>query len=160
MKPFQDLVTDFHVKFKRSVGKFIGDNFDNEKERKLRAALVLEEACEFVEACGFEPLDLFHATPNILASQRGDGLLADQLRPIEPNFPEAVDALADLLYVTFGSAVTFGVSMTTPFIHVHRSNLTKTGGGIREDGKILKGPDFKPTNMPGTLEAMGWKRAG
>jgi phosphoribosyl-ATP pyrophosphohydrolase len=37
-----------------------------------------------------------------------------------------LDALADLLYVTVGTAVTFGLPLAAAFDEVHRSNLTKT----------------------------------
>src|SRR5262249_982854 len=50
------------------------------------------------------------------------------------------DALADLLYVVIGSALQWGIPIERVFAEVHRSNMTKEGGGKRADGKILKGP--------------------
>ncbi len=38
---------------------------------------------------------------------------------------EMVDALADLLYVTYGAAVEMGIDMTPYFDEVHRTNLAK-----------------------------------
>lgn len=59
---------------------------------------------------------------------------------------EAADALADLLYVTFGAALVFGIPMDEIFSIVHASNMSKldeNGKPIyRADGKILKGPNF------------------
>lgn len=57
--------------------------------------------------------------------------------------------LCDLLYVIYGYAVTFGWDIEEAFRRVHLSNMSKldavTGLPIyREDGKVLKGPDYKP----------------
>lgn len=46
---------------------------------------------------------------------------------------EAIDGMCDLLYVTSGTAV------------------EKTGGPTREDGKILKGPDYRPPRIAAML---------
>src|SRR5215204_1216500 len=51
--------------------------------------------------------------------------------------PEMVDALCDLLYVTYGAAVALGVDLDPFFREVHRSNMTKVGGTRRADGKWL-----------------------
>lgn len=55
---------------------------------------------------------------------------------------EVADALADLLYVVYGAAHTFGLDIQPIFDEVHRSNMAKVGpdGKVlrREDGKILK----------------------
>lgn len=53
---------------------------------------------------------------------------------------EAIDGMCDLLYVTFGAAVEFGIDLGPFFAEVHRSNMEKVGGATRDDGKILK-PD-------------------
>lgn len=59
---------------------------------------------------------------------------------------EAADALADLLYVTYGAAVELGIPIDEVFDEVHRSNMSKLDSDgkpiLREDGKILKGPNF------------------
>jgi len=69
---------------------------------------------------------------------------------------ETADALADLLYVVMGAALTFGVPIDEVVDEVHRSNLSKLGEDgqpiRREDGKILKGPDFFTPDIAGVLE--------
>jgi predicted HAD superfamily Cof-like phosphohydrolase len=152
----QEEVQAFHEKFRRPVGRWMGDYFGDEKMRRLRAALVLEEACEFVAACGFDPLEMIHGMPNVLADQRGVGS-SHVWAKATPNFPEAIDALVDILYVTLGSAVTFGVLLRGPFNLVHQANMAKVGGGESDLGKILKPPDWKPPDIVGWLRLHGWK---
>ena len=55
---------------------------------------------------------------------------------------EAVDGLCDLLYVTLGAAVEFGIDIEPIFDEVHRTNMLKEGGGTRSDGKTLKPPGW------------------
>lgn len=90
----------------------------------------------------------------------------------DPN--EALDAIADLLYVVEGAAIAYGFSpeqVDAAFREVHRSNMTKIwpedgpapsgddvgsvwhspqhGGFIvtRTDGKIMKPPTYSPANL-------------
>lgn len=69
---------------------------------------------------------------------------------------EAADALGDLLYVTYGAAVTMGIDLDKVFAEIHRSNLTKLGEDgkpiYREDGKAIKGPNFE---LPRIAEILG-----
>ena len=59
--------------------------------------------------------------------------------------------LADLLYVVYGLAVTFGLPIDEVFERVHRSNMSKLGDDgkpiYRDDGKVLKGPNYKPPTL-------------
>ena len=62
---------------------------------------------------------------------------------------EVADALTDLLYVVYGSGHAFGIDLDQCFEEVHSSNMSKLGEDgqpiFREDGKVLKGPNyFKP----------------
>lgn len=57
------------------------------------------------------------------------------------------DALADLLYVVIGSGLQWGIPLERVFAEVHRSNMTKTSGEKRADGKILKGPNYSPPDL-------------
>lgn len=52
------------------------------------------------------------------------------------------DALADIVYVTFGTAVTYGIDLEAVLREVHRSNMSKLDASgrpvMRDDGKVLK----------------------
>jgi predicted HAD superfamily Cof-like phosphohydrolase len=64
------------------------------------------------------------------------------------------DALADLLYVTYGAAITFGIDVRPIFEEVHRANMAKLGGGTRADGKVLKPHGWQPPDLAPLLEQM------
>lgn len=58
--------------------------------------------------------------------------------------------LADLLYVVYGTADAFGIDIDRVFAEVHRSNMSKLVDGKplkREDGKVLKGPNYTPPDL-------------
>ena len=64
--------------------------------------------------------------------------------------------LADILYVTYGFAVTFDLPIDEVFERVHRSNMSKLGDDgkpiYREDGKVMKGPNYQPPKLDGLFE--------
>ena len=60
--------------------------------------------------------------------------------------------LADLLYVVYGTAVSYGIDMGPVFREVHRSNLSKVGGYKRVDGKWVKPPTYSPAHLEPILE--------
>lgn len=72
------------------------------------------------------------------------------------NKAELTKELADLLYVTYGMAVTFGLPIDEVFERVHRSNMSKLGDDgkpiYREDGKVLKGPNYQPPDLTDLFE--------
>lgn len=59
---------------------------------------------------------------------------------------EIADALGDLLVVVYGTAIEHGINMKPITDEIHFSNMSKLGEDgnpiVREDGKILKGPNF------------------
>ena len=62
---------------------------------------------------------------------------------------EVVDALTDILYVTYGAGHAFGVNLDKCFDEVQKSNMSKLGEDgkpiYNEAGKVMKGPNyFKP----------------
>lgn len=69
------------------------------------------------------------------------------------DFVKILDGLCDLLYVTYGTAHEFGLGpvLKEAFREVHRSNMSKLGADgkpvYREDGKVLKGPNFTPPDL-------------
>ncbi|HKT33810.1 MAG TPA: MazG nucleotide pyrophosphohydrolase domain-containing protein [Nitrospira sp.] len=63
------------------------------------------------------------------------------------NLPAIAKELADLLYVVYGTAVSYGIAMDPVFREVHRSNMSKIGGYKREDGKWVKPPTYSPAEI-------------
>jgi len=65
------------------------------------------------------------------------------------------DALADIVYVAYGTACVYGIDLDAVLDEVHASNMTKLGAdGLpirRPDGKVLKGPDYRPPDVAGVL---------
>ncbi len=102
----------------------------------------------------------FHRKFEILVNDRptipGEATRALRVRLIQEEFDELKDALgkedlvsvakeiADLLYVVYGTAVSYGLDMEPVFQEVHRSNLSKVGGYKRADGKWVKPPTYSP----------------
>jgi predicted HAD superfamily Cof-like phosphohydrolase len=64
----------------------------------------------------------------------------------------AADALADITYVTLGTAVEFGIDLEPIFDEVHRSNIAKAGGKKSASGKVQKPDGWKPPDIAGVLE--------
>lgn len=65
------------------------------------------------------------------------------------------DALADIVYVAYGAAVTYGVDLDAVLAEVHRANMSKLDSlgrpVLREDGKVLKSERYRPPNVAGVL---------
>lgn len=59
--------------------------------------------------------------------------------------------LADLVYVAYGTALTYNIDLDRAIKEVHKSNMTKIGPHgrpvVREDGKVLKGPGYREPDM-------------
>lgn len=69
------------------------------------------------------------------------------------NLASVAKEMADLLYVIYGTAVSYGIDMKPVFQEVHRSNLSKVGGYKRADGKWMKPPTYSPAMLEPILEA-------
>jgi predicted HAD superfamily Cof-like phosphohydrolase len=70
----------------------------------------------------------------------------------EGAFLEVADALADLLYVVYGTAVEHGIDIDKVFKEIHRSNMTKKGGHLDASGKWIKPDNYEPPNLNFLLE--------
>ena len=70
---------------------------------------------------------------------------------------ETADALADLVYVIYGMALETGIDLAAVLAEVQRSNMSKLGADgkpvHREDGKVLKGPDYFPPNVEAVMRS-------
>lgn len=106
------------------------------KTAKLRIGLIEEEATE-----------LAHALGSLANCDGSDELLLRKEA-------EAIKELMDLLYVVLGTAVAMGLPTSRFFAEVHRSNMTKKGGAIRADGKLLKPPGYQPARIAFLLERL------
>ena len=104
---------------------------------------------------------LVHASPTI----PNETTKELRVRLIQEEFDELKEALAqddlvalakemaDLLYVVYGTAVSYGIDMEPVFQEVHRSNLSKVGGFKRADGKWVKPPTYSPASLEPILDA-------
>ncbi len=73
----------------------------------------------------------------------------------EGNIVGIADALADVVYVAYGTAVTYGIDLDAVLSEVHRSNMSKldsTGQPVlRHDGKVLKSRWYSAPDVAGVL---------
>ena len=71
---------------------------------------------------------------------------------------EIADALGDILYILCGTILTHGLQhkIVEVFDEIQRSNMSKLDANgkpvFREDGKILKGPNYFQPNIKEILE--------
>ena len=105
-------------------------NLRNDHSRMTRSCqkdLIVEEFKEFLEAQGM----LF---------MHGNNVQEDCLKE-----------LADLVYVCFQYAENMRWDLDGALDLVHQSNMSKLGEDgepiYREDGKVLKGPNYQPPNL-------------
>lgn len=66
--------------------------------------------------------------------------------------------LADLVYVAYGTAIAPGIDLDAAVSEVHRANMSKRDPDgrflVRADGKILKGPHYRPPDMTVAVQGM------
>ena len=109
--------------FMKTYDQEIKENpeFPEEKVIDLRISLIKEELDEFQEALK------------------------------EKNLVEVADALTDLLYVTYGAGLAFGIDLDKCFAEVQRSNMSKLGADgkpiYNEQGKVMKGSRYYKPNL-------------
>tara|TARA_B100001540_G_scaffold275797_1_gene262219 strand:+ start:287 stop:658 length:372 start_codon:yes stop_codon:yes gene_type:complete len=64
---------------------------------------------------------------------------------------ETIDALTDILYVTYGAGHAFGVDLDKCFNEVQNSNMSKLGEDgkpiYNDAGKVMKGPKYFKPNL-------------
>ena len=96
-------------------------SFSSDKLNKLRIDLIEEEVEELKEAINRRDLK------------------------------ETIDALTDILYVTYGAGHAFGVNLDQCFEEVQSSNMSKLGNDgkpiYNENGKVMKGPNYFKPNL-------------
>lgn len=141
-----DLVAEFHDVYGMPNKVDDGARADLDFERlNMRMALIKEEVTELVDAVyGSE------------ASAKLEQVLAALPDDLNRDVVETADALADLIYVIYGMAFEVGIDLDRVLAEVHSSNLSKLmpDGSVkrREDGKILKGPNFREPRIAQILD--------
>ena len=115
----QDALREFHEAFDLTRSEVPG--LPSKDIRDLRINLLKEEWEEYLEG---------EATDDLI---------------------EIADALADMVYIAYGTAVAYGIRLDKVFEEVHSSNMSKLDANgkpiYREDGKVLKGPNYSPPNI-------------
>ncbi|MDP2686563.1 MAG: nucleoside triphosphate pyrophosphohydrolase family protein [Aequorivita sp.] len=72
---------------------------------------------------------------------------------------EVADALGDMLYILCGTIIEHGMQhkIEEVFNEIQRSNMSKLGADgkpiYREDGKVLKGPNYFKPNIQSILDS-------
>ena len=97
------------------------------------------------------PMALKPTLPTEYEATLCNDLIAEELMELNDAFDNAdiveiADALTDIIYVAAQQAVKWGLPIDALLREVQRSNMSKLGADglpiFREDGKVLKGPDF------------------
>ena len=136
-----ELVLQFHHTYSVPIRPFSDPTLDYER-MNMRMSLIAEEFAELMGAVyGPRARAIIEAaTAEAVATDEG-----------ERDVIEAADALADLVYVVYGMAIESGMNLDSVLAEVQASNLSKLmpDGSVklREDGKVLKGPNFFQPNI-------------
>ena len=88
---------------------------------------------------------------NLLQEEFNEYLNAEE----KADIVEIADALADIIYIACGTAVSYGIPLADVFEEVHASNMAKLVDGKvirREDGKIQKPEGWQPPDIKSVLE--------
>lgn len=118
---------DMVMDFHEAFGQRIGRRpaLPDMNERSLRMKLLQEEMREYTEA------------------------------EADDNLVEIADALADIIYIACGTAVSYGIPLDELYDEVHRSNMAKLVDGKvlrRDDGKIIKPEGWTSPDIEGILK--------
>jgi hypothetical protein len=65
---------------------------------------------------------------------------------------DVIDAICDIEVVIHNTSNAMGIDIEPFFQEVHRANMAKAGGPVREDGKRLKPPGWVPPRIEEILE--------
>ncbi len=123
----------------------------------------LKAVAEFHDAFGIEsanapvvslPEQTVLLRHNLMKEENEEYLEAAQNKDLV----EVADALGDMLYILCGTILSHGMQhkITEVFNEIQRSNMSKLGTDgkpiYREDGKVLKGPNYFKPNIASILE--------
>jgi predicted HAD superfamily Cof-like phosphohydrolase len=88
---------------------------------------------------------------NLLQEEFNEYLNAEE----KADIVEIADALADIIYIACGTAVSYGIPLDDVFEEVHSSNMAKLVDGKvirREDGKVQKPAGWQPPDIKSVLQ--------
>lgn len=151
------MVREFHEVSSHPVHEDV--NVKDEELNSLRLALLREEWQELkaalIKAEGAERMVVLE---NLKKLGVADATVDETRRQIaEKAEAEVLDALCDLQYVLDGTFLALGFHKVkdAAMTEIHRSNMSKLGEDgrpvKRDDGKILKGPNYSPPDLIGVL---------
>ena len=122
----------------------------------MKKTFLSEQAKEFRSTYGIDN------SPSLPSRNKQKNLIVEEFKEFlesewmlfrnNPVFPEeALKELADLVYVCYQYAENMNWYLDEALDRVHKSNMSKLdedGHPIyRDDGKVLKGPNYKPPNL-------------
>ena len=130
LESYRSIMTNFEKVglFMKTFGQEVRTkaSFSSDKINKLRIDLIEEELQELKDAI------------------------------LKKDLKETVDALTDILYVTYGAGHAFGVNLDKCFEEVQNSNMSKLDRNgkpiFNENGKVMKGPNYFKPNLNQFLE--------
>jgi len=88
-------------------------------------------------------------------------LIKEELNELEQamkqkDLTEVADALTDILYVTYGAGLAYGIDLDKCFKEVQRANMSKLSEDgkpiYNENGKVMKGPNYTKPNLKQFVE--------
>lgn len=149
--PYGGMVREFHEAFGITV--LDTPNVGTPEERVLRVRLMLEEVLEFARAANVEIRD---ADSYMRLGGLDDFDFSEGRN--KPDLFAMAHELADVAYVTHGTAVQLGIPLLVCTEEVHNANLRKLGPdgkpNIDERGKVRKPEGWMPANVGAVLKRL------
>lgn len=142
-------VADFH----RACGLPVASEptFGTPEQRVLRVRLMLEEVLEFAKAACV-----------VVHSESGDEILSVRdlhigcMDLFTPDLAAMTHELADVQYVTSGTAVELGLPLPEAFSEIHGANMRKVGPDgkvVMVNGKVCKPEGWVPADVAKVLKS-------
>jgi predicted HAD superfamily Cof-like phosphohydrolase len=100
------------------------------------------------------PLEIKNLRHKLMAEENNEYLEAANANDLV----EVADALGDMLYILCGTILTHGMQhiIEEVFDEIQQSNMSKLGVDgkpiYREDGKVMKGPQYRKPNLKQFLD--------
>ena len=138
-------------------------DFPTTAESAATPSVIAQNLREFAETYG-QKINETPTTPDQATVDLRLDLISEEMQELTDavaakDFVEVADALADIVYIAFGTALAYGFSLDAVLAEVHRSNMSKLDANgkpiYRADGKVLKGAGYFPPNIPKVLGLAG-----